>query len=487
MPSTPSFNLRRLVLSSLFSLALVGLAIATPTPATVLSRRDDVSGLQSSSRLTQQQVDGVEGLLNRTALKSWEIGAHLQALIEFNHPSLSPFSSEDDWADVSPSTSFSSSDPFPYEVIARAAQIVADKPSNEGQLMPDGSAADPAAVGPFVVLAANLTRDGERLAPWNGTSVTREQAWTAMQGQVRELLEATPRTQDGAISHRVSEVQLWSDFVYMVPPFFAYLGALTSNTTLLQLAYDQARLYRQYLRADSGSGQGLWRHIYVGSGGTSNEADPGLWATGNGWAASGMLRVVATLVNADADWEDSFENQARDLAGWAREIVEASWALPRRNGLLHNYLNETSTFADASSTALMIASTYRLAALASEHSELSSSAPSAQALSTAESAYLTLTSGSGDHISSSGVLSPVANPMEYSSQLQNVDSDGGGNISPEGEAFILNMEAARRDFIQEGGKVSTDAREVEGGNGTGRTAGSVALASLALAAVFFLA
>ncbi|GAA5912382.1 hypothetical protein JCM6882_002576 [Rhodosporidiobolus microsporus] len=455
--------------------------LATASPTRLLARRDDVPGLQSGSRLTEQQVEGVEGLLNRTATRSWEIGAHLQALLEFRYPALAPFSFDDDWASVSPSTSFSSSadgdNPYPYEIVSAAAEIVASKPDGQGQLISDGSAADPAAVGAFVVLAANLTEEGANL---RGSSVGREAAWSAVEGQVRELLERTPRTGDGAISHRVSEVQLWSDFVYMVPPFFAYLGALTANTTLLQLAYDQARLYRQYLRADSGSGQGLWRHIYVPSGGTTDEADPGLWATGNAWAAAGMLRVVASLINADEDWEDDFESQAGDLAGWVREIVEASWALPRRNGLLHNYLNETSSFADAASTALMVASTYRLAALASEHSGLSSSAPSASALSTAESAYLTLTTTSSSstvHISPAGVLSPVANPMSYADQLDNVRADGSGSVSPEGQAFVLNMESARRDFIEEGGTVSADAREVEGSNGSG---GKRALGSLAL-------
>ena len=45
-----------------------------------------------------------------------------------------------------------------------------------------------------------------------------------------------------------------SDFVYMVPPFLAYYGVLTQNATLLQLAYDQCRLYRQYLVDDDAGG-----------------------------------------------------------------------------------------------------------------------------------------------------------------------------------------------------------------------------------------
>lgn len=85
--------------------------------------------------------------------------------------------------------------------------------------------------------------------------------------------------------------------------------------TLLQASYDQCRLYRNYLRTDSG----LWRHIVLGSYGT----DPGLWATGNAWAAAGMLRVLATLLNSN--YAGQFASQMVDLASWSSEIVEASF------------------------------------------------------------------------------------------------------------------------------------------------------------------
>lgn len=73
--------------------------------------------------------------------------------------------------------------------------------------------------------------------------------------QAYQVLNDAPRTPDGAISHRMSDVQLWSDSTYMVPPFLAYYAALTSNQTMMQEAYMQCKLYRQYL----GSASGLWR------------------------------------------------------------------------------------------------------------------------------------------------------------------------------------------------------------------------------------
>ena len=58
----------------------------------------------------------------------------------------------------------------------------------------------------------------------------------------------------------------------MVPPFLAYYGVLTQNQTLVQAAYDQCRLYREYLVDDDAGG--MWKHIAMG------RADNGHWTTG---------------------------------------------------------------------------------------------------------------------------------------------------------------------------------------------------------------
>ena len=60
----------------------------------------------------------------------------------------------------------------------------------------------------------------------------------------------------------------------MVPPFLAYYGITTGNQSMLQEAYNQVKLYRNYLRDDSAGG--LWQHIVLGANGT----DQGHWSTG---------------------------------------------------------------------------------------------------------------------------------------------------------------------------------------------------------------
>lgn len=128
----------------------------------------------------------------------------------------------------------------------------------------DGSVADPASIGVSVILA-NQTA---------GSNATTDYAGAASD-QLNYLLNTAPRAPDGAISHRTDSVQLWSDFIYMVPPFLAYYGAVSGNQSLLEEAYNQIKLYRGHLKDDSG----LWKHIATGDG-SSNGADPSHWSTG---------------------------------------------------------------------------------------------------------------------------------------------------------------------------------------------------------------
>ena len=68
------------------------------------------------------------------------------------------------------------------------------------------------------------------------------------------------------------------DGVFMMPPFIAAYGAASNNQTLLQIAYDQCRLYRNALRQYGPTGP-LWGHIFSDDDG-GWWVDQGLWSTG---------------------------------------------------------------------------------------------------------------------------------------------------------------------------------------------------------------
>lgn len=218
----------------------------------------------NSQALTNDQIDQVKTRLAEGARQSWELGTRAQALIEYDVPFYS----------VLNDTSLPPPQDGPAGQLSEVFSIVQDVVGNRSRsnddiqgpqpFMQDGSAADPASLGVAVLLAN-----------WTGLSSSDGLDYAgAAQDQLNYLLNEVPRTSDGAISHRVSQVQLWSDFVYMVPPFLAYYGVLTDNQTLVREAYNQIKLYRDYLRDDGANG--LWKHVLLGSSGN----DEGHWSTG---------------------------------------------------------------------------------------------------------------------------------------------------------------------------------------------------------------
>jgi hypothetical protein len=195
------------------------------------------------------------------AMSSWEIGTRAQALLELSVPSFSSLTpSPPRSLPSSPSPSINASLADIY-TIARTTVAALPPPPTNGSGQPlfigDTSAGDPASAG-IAVLIANWThfRSGQHEGYDYAGAAT---------AQVQYLFgPEVPKTSDGAISHRVSQLQLWyvrqaasptalqrqrktfhtgrSDSVYMVPPFLAYYGMTTNNQSMLQEAYTQVCL-----------------------------------------------------------------------------------------------------------------------------------------------------------------------------------------------------------------------------------------------------
>jgi hypothetical protein len=130
---------------------------------------------------------------------SWELGTRAQAILSLNgtvfsvlsHSTLPPPSSVPDSL---------SSALQPFFDIARSV-VAGRAASNQNATGPqplilDGSAADPASIGVAVLLANWTGQGGEDYAG-------------AAKDQLDYLQFRVPRTSDGAISHRTSEVELW--------------------------------------------------------------------------------------------------------------------------------------------------------------------------------------------------------------------------------------------------------------------------------------
>jgi rhamnogalacturonyl hydrolase YesR len=270
-----------------------------------------------------------------------------------------------------------------------------------------GSAADPASLGVAAILLGKLNSE----------------YYEASLRQRKVLLDSTPRFANGAISHRVKVAALWSDFMYMAPPFLALSAFESRDEQLFTDVVRQCELQKQILADDR---TGLWRHV-IGP----EKQDEGFWSTGNGWAACGLVRVYALLLKYKSiihprefpkDVEDSLLRSISDILQGA--VASDS----DENNLLRNYLNDKSYFGENAGTAAIASAIYRMAIL-------KPSVLGERALAWAETARKTVLS----NIAEDGVVFPVANPMDSHDRKP-------CSGSAEGQAFVLLLIAAYKDW-----------------------------------------
>ncbi|KAJ7435235.1 hypothetical protein B0H11DRAFT_2401885, partial [Mycena galericulata] len=376
-------------------------------------------------------ISSVAATAQRLPSHSWEYGTASKALLELNSPLLSAFGPTPcPVSTLQPST-------VPALSYAQTRNVIGI--GNNGLAQASGAVSDPASLG---VVALML---GKTNATFTG----------AAQRQLAHILTSAPRWSNGAISQRADVAELWSeraDFIYMAPPFIAYYAADSNNASLLQTAYLQCGLYRQVLLFGSSSASftstksatnGRWKHI-VGP----QSPDPGLWSTGNGWAAGGMgrmARVLATILKAPVAQTATWHATAvADLTAWIKEIVDGARASPTDGGLLRNYLNDKTTgngFGEISGTSMIAAVAYRMVVLAP------ASFPASTYVPWANSVRATLSgkdSKGHPRITTADIATPAVNPLAWQ------DTAPWTSGSPEGNNFVVLLYAAWRDCVYAG-------------------------------------
>lgn len=262
---------------------------------------------------------------------------------------------------------------------------------------------------------------------------TQPEYLSAAERQVDHLLNSVPRATNGAISHREANVELWADFIYMVPPMLAYWAVQIDNVTLLNAAIEQSNLYRDALSVfvenagdhSVGVAAELWQHII---GPPDGNNDDGIWSTGNAWAAAGMSRVLATARHSKLQADDSLleklEDNIQTILDGAMTLDDAEPDEP----LLRNYLNDTSWFAELAGTTLLAATAYRAVQL--------QPARFGQAYAAwADEKREAVTRMIGDD----GLLAPVVNPLNWTDRTPAAKS-------PEAQSFAILMYSAYRDL-----------------------------------------
>jgi unsaturated rhamnogalacturonyl hydrolase len=182
-----------------------------------------------------------------------------------------------------------------------------------GMVSDNHGVTDPAANGEGVLFAAKAT--GE---PKYKDGAARMLAY---------LLKTAPRTADGTLYHIDNKPQVWIDSMYMAPPFLAVAGAPAEGVK-------QVEGIRRLLWDPSAK---LFSHIW--DDGKKAFERKAFWGVGNGWAASGMTRVIRAL-------PASMAADRKRLIGYVREVVDGCLAHRRPDGLFHDVLDDPKTFVE---------------------------------------------------------------------------------------------------------------------------------------------
>lgn len=103
-------------------------------------------------------------------------------------------------------------------------------------------------------------------------------------------------------------------------------------------------LYDEALAQIEGFKRCLWNPekqllAHIWDDGSHQLKDPTFWGGGNGWAAAGLARVIASLPT-----EHSLDRD--HLATFARQLIDGCLRHQRPDGLFHNVIDQPATFVE---------------------------------------------------------------------------------------------------------------------------------------------
>jgi len=270
----------------------------------------------------------------------------------------------------------------------------ANRQNSEGRCchIADSTAStDPCAVGEALIAACEQTGD-----PFLAAARDRLLRWA---------LELAPRNADGIVYHFSNGTEFWVDSLYMLPPFLARAGY-----------YDEAlRQIDGYWNALLDTEKGLLAHRWDDAVRQFIRKD--VWGVGNGWAAAGMTRVRALL---PADYTD----EKRALEHRIRLLLTSALRLQRSDGMFHDVLDDPSAFPEINCGQMFAYTIYRGVQEGwLDHSLLKAAERIRTTAHASVDAY--------------GLVRNVCGMPHFDRSF----------VAPEGQAFFILMEAARKPLF----------------------------------------
>jgi len=232
---------------------------------------------------------------------SWEQGTASQALLEMGEKDL---------------------------VVLMAKDAVLRR-KNDGRLAmlgTENAVTDPASNGESVLYAFKVTGD--------------EKFKKAADAMYKYLMKGAPKTEKGIICHVTQGRQIWSDSMFMAPPFLAVYGDYDE-------AIKQVDGYRECLWDRE---KKLFSHIWDDQKKVFTRKD--FWGGGNGWSAAGMAKIIDILPKEK-------EAERKKLIGYVKELLDGCISCMRPDGLFYDVIDKPETFVETNLSQMLAYAIYK--------------------------------------------------------------------------------------------------------------------------------
>ncbi len=154
------------------------------------------------------------------------------------------------------------------------------------------------------------------------------------------ILNKAPRNEEGIIYHFTNVPQIWSDILYMLPPFLAAAGEY--NEAIRQIEGARSCLWDEKKKLLSH----MWdceKKVFVRK---------DFWGVGNGWSAAGLTRVIRSL-------SETMETEKQKLVGYLKDLIDGCLTYMRDDGFFHNVVDNPESFIETNLSQMLAYSIYR--------------------------------------------------------------------------------------------------------------------------------
>ena len=140
-------------------------------------------------------------------------------------------------------------------------------------------------------------------------------------------INAAPRNEAGTVYHLNNRREIWSDSVYMLPPFLAAYGD-----------YDEClKQIRGYRACLWNTEKKLFSHRW--SDDENSFINARFWGGGNGWAAAAFAIIYELLLADRQDYKT-------EIASYLTELLEGLQTNLRPDGLFNDFVGEPDSFVE---------------------------------------------------------------------------------------------------------------------------------------------